>query len=92
MQMTQTTKLIEGKYSPQEAKEILIDLINNEINFLRLKNLSSEIRFGKPDSASWNRAEELDAARKELLQILQDAKNTQKCIAINSSIQIRIEN
>lgn len=91
MHPLQTVKLAEGTYSAQEARELVIGLINHEINALHIRNLSSEIRFGKPDEKAWATAEKLKEEKERLLRLFKKAEAEKTSLKINSNIHISIE-
>lgn len=91
MQMLQTIKLIDDTYSVQEARERVVALLNHEINTLHLRNLSSEVRFGKPDQHALDHAEKLETEKERLLQLLKKAEAENKSIKINSNMHLNIE-
>ncbi len=91
MKAKQPIKFIEGKFSPEEAKEVLVDLINHKINFHSLKNFSSEERFGKPVEGSKKRIEELKESREKIILLIQQAVDKNKNLRIESSINISFE-
>jgi hypothetical protein len=84
-------KFIEGKFSPDDAKEILIDLINYKIHFHSLKNFSYEECFGKPVEGSQKRIEELKATREKIILLIQQAIDNNTNLRIESSIHIAFE-
>lgn len=79
-------KLIDGIFSVQEAREILLDMINKKIQFHHLKNFSSEERFGKPVPTSLKRIKELERDKVELLNKLEIAALGQYNLRIKTSI------
>lgn len=91
MKATQTIKFIDGKFSPEEAKELIVDLINHKIHFHSMKNFSSEERFGKPVEGSQKRKEQLKASREEIVLLLQQAVDNNTNLRIKSSINIAFE-
>ena len=91
MKKIETVNLIKGTFAPEDAKEILMELLNSKINFHNLKNWSSKERFGKPDSFSTQKLEYLNEARENLKIFLAEAINQKKNITINSTIEIKIE-
>lgn len=91
MKAKQPIKFIEGKFSPEEAKEVLVDLINHKINFHSLKNFSSEERFGKPVEESQKRIEELKESREKIILLIQQAVDKNANLRIESSINIAFE-
>lgn len=76
---------------PNEAQEILLQLLNSKINFHNLKNWSSRERFGKPDADSEQRLKYLEESRKKVEMLISKAIEEQKNIIINSSIEMNIE-
>ncbi len=91
MKKTETLDLIKGTFTPEEAREILLQLLDSKINFHNLKNWSCRERFGKPDDYSERRLADLRESRKKVEDLISYSINEQKTIAINSSIEINIE-
>lgn len=91
MKKTEIIELIKGSFKPNEAQEILLQLLNSKINFHNLKNWSSQERFGKPDDYSEQRLISLEEARKKVQNLLSKLINGEKTITINSTIEINIE-
>jgi hypothetical protein len=92
METTKKISLIEGSYTPSEAKEVLLDLYNKNINFNKVKNFSSQIRFGEDDELAVERIENLTKAVNYLTQLLKDAQAENKNLVIKSVIEIAYEN
>ena len=92
METTKKISLIEGNYSPNEAKEMLLDLYHKNINFNKVKNFSSQIRFGEDDELAVERIENLTKAVNYLTQLLKDAQAENKNLVIKSVIEIAYEN
>lgn len=92
METTKKISLIEGNYSPNEAKEMLLDLYHKNINFNKVKNFSSQIRFGEDDELAVERIENLTKAVNYLTQLLKDAQVENKNLVIKSVIEIAYEN
>lgn len=84
----ETIKLINGKFTPEEAKEILLDLIAKKINFHNLKNFSSEVCYSQPDAESRKRIKELQEAKAQVLTLVREAKEEQSHLVIESTIRI----
>lgn len=91
MEATKTIKLIAGEYSPQEAREILYNLLSSKIEFHSKKDFSSQDRFGKPNLDSRKRIEELREAKEEMLVLMQEALAENKRIKISSEVFISFE-
>lgn len=80
--------LIKGKFSPSEAKEILLHLFSHKINFHEMRNFSSMERFGKKDIHSIKRAAELKETREQIIKLLEKSVNEKKNLRIDSVIKI----
>jgi hypothetical protein len=83
-------KLIEGTFSDQEAKDILKNFFESKIHFHEMRNFSSEERFGHKDDMAVKRIPELKQASKDILEIVQQAKLSNKRLLINANVQISI--
>ena len=83
-------KLIEGTFSDQEAKDILKNFFESKIHFHEMRNFSSEERFGHKDDMAVKRIPELKQASKNILEIVQQAKLSNKRLLINANVQISI--
>lgn len=84
-------RLIDGKFDPEEAKELLLNIIGNKIQFHNTKNFSSEICFGKPDQKSLEKLLRLREAREIVIDLLKEASRNNCSIQIQSRINISFE-
>ena len=84
--------LINGNYNCSEAKEILMDLCNKNLNSNKLQNFSSQIRFGKDDDQALQQIDTLDKSKSDISEIIEDAKQKNKKLIIKSFIEIEYEN
>ncbi len=91
MKKTETIELVKGVFTPQEARDVLFQLLNSKINFHNLKNWSSREKFGKPDANSEQRLKYLEESQKNVELLVSEAIAEQKTIIINSIIEINIE-
>jgi hypothetical protein len=91
MKKTETIDLIKGTFTPTEAQELLLDLLNSKINFHNKKDWSSRERFGEPDANSKQRLKYLMEARKKVQTLLSKSTGEEKSVTINSVIEINIE-
>lgn len=90
MEPDHTLSLISGTYTPNEAKEILVEMIKAKINFHHLKNLSTEIRFDKSDLPSKKRILELTQAKENLMEFINKASLSSKNIKIKAELLIEL--
>lgn len=86
-----TNKLVSGLFTPDEAKEVLFDMLNSKINFHNIKSLSSVVRYNHPNLESESRIKELTEIREQLLAHIQKATNDKLSLRIESSIEISFE-
>lgn len=84
--------LINGNYNCSEAKEILMDLCNKNLNSNKLQNFSSQIRFGKDDNQALQQIDTLNKSKSDISEIIEDAKQKNKKLIIKSFIEIEYEN
>ncbi|MFY0605853.1 MAG: hypothetical protein JXR10_04005 [Cyclobacteriaceae bacterium] len=85
--LTKEFSLIDGEFSQEEAKEILIHLLSYKIKFHNQKIFSINERFGEKDEKSMKRIYELTQTLKELKETL-NALESDAVLNINSSIKI----
>ena len=77
--------LIRGEFEADEAREVLLYLIDGKIQFHKKRIFSDRVRFGKENIDSKNRIKELETMREQILAIITDAP-----IAIHSQINLEI--
>ncbi|WP_396185616.1 hypothetical protein [Flavobacterium sp.] len=90
MNKLEQLNLIEGNFSDEEAKEILMGIFLAKINFHEKKIFSSQIRFGKVDEIAINRIPKLKKETEKMLQIISEAKLNNKRLLITSQINISL--
>jgi hypothetical protein len=82
--------LIEGNFSVEDAREILLKIHKSKINFHQRKNWSSQERFGKPDETAEKRIPLLTKNLEEIDAIISRAITENKRIDISSQITIQL--
>lgn len=92
MNNTEKLTFIEGTFNDAEAKEILLNVFTQKINFHQIKNFSSQERFGKVDAAASKRIIELKKGLEQAMSIVDDAKKNNLKINISSEINITVSN
>jgi len=80
--------LIDGEFSLEEAKGILMHLYSKKIQFHERRNFSSIEQTGKTDEKSLKRIEELKGSMIQLEAILKSPDSMDCMLKINSVIQI----
>jgi hypothetical protein len=89
--MKKKIKLINGQFSANDAHEILMDLYTKNIQFNKVKNFSSQIRFGNDDQNALKRVEELKENLANISSIISQAKSQNKNLVIDSFVEIKYE-
>jgi hypothetical protein len=92
MKTTEEIKLIEGSFSAEEAKAILMNMLNNKKHFHEIKNISSLERFGKEDENATKRIPELKESIKIVSKLIQIAGMKDDKIEIKSVVTISFPN
>jgi hypothetical protein len=90
MKNTNDLKLIDGQFSPDEAREILMSVFIGKIDFHENKNFSSEERFGKVDLTALKRIPELQRSMDIISRIIDEAKENNETLQITTDIQISL--
>ena len=90
MNKIEKINLIEGTFSNEEAKEILVNIFSTKINYHEMKNFSSYERFGKYDKTAKKRIPELKKELEKISKIISEAKLHNKNLIINSEITIAL--
>jgi hypothetical protein len=88
---TKKFNIINGAYNPKEAKEILLDIHHKNINYNKIKNFSSQVKYGENDTLALHQIEILEQNSAALTSIIQDAKAQHKNLIIHSYIEIGYE-
>ena len=83
-------KLIDGIFSPEDAREILLHIIENKIHFHNLRIFGTEERFGVKDEHSIKRVQELKETRDQIVAVLDEAKEKRKNITLRSLVSIDV--
>lgn len=84
---TERFTLIKGEFTKEEAKDILLGMINYKINFHEVRNFGSSIQQGQQDDLSVTRIQELEETRTEMLKYFSELENSGK-LKITSKIII----
>ena len=92
METLKKINLINGEFNSFEAREILLDMCNKNINFNKIQNFSSQIRYGEDDEKALCRINQLRESVAHISEILEEAKAHNKKLKIKSFIEIEYEN
>lgn len=84
--------LINGNFTPAEAREIIVDLYQTKIQFHELKNFSSVIQSGHKNEQSESRIASLRAGLQKVLQQIDLAENEGRTLIIQSTVEVQLAN
>ncbi|WP_028671991.1 hypothetical protein [Saccharospirillum impatiens] len=87
---TQTTQhqLIEGVFSSEDARSILMALIEYKIQFHEQDSWSQKERFGITDEPGARRISELQTTKANLVDVIDAAGLAHKRLAIQCTIEV----
>lgn len=88
MKTNESIKLIDGLYSPEKAKEILVNVINSKIQFHALQSLSAWEKHGYKDIEVNKRLLELKESKEYLLTLFDQLDDSINCVEMKASIEI----
>lgn len=80
-------ELIKGTFSPKEAREILLTVLEDKVRFHNVKIIRG-FETGTDTSASQIRIKELNASKKKVQQLVGRASENSTDLAINATISI----
>jgi cell fate (sporulation/competence/biofilm development) regulator YlbF (YheA/YmcA/DUF963 family) len=92
MKNKETFTLIDGIFSNEEAKDILMNIISTKIHFHEKRDFSSQERFGKKDEIAQRRIPELKESLNIINEKIAEAKSQNKKLLINSELTISFSN
>lgn len=84
----QKINLINGQFTVIEAKEVLLYHLNKSIDYNKIQNFSSQIRFGTEDEKALERIQFLNKQADFLSTLLKEAYENNKTLKINSFLEI----
>lgn len=87
-QPTTNYRLIDGVFSTDDARNILMTLINNKIQFHEQDNWSRKERFGDSHTAGSRRVDELMQSRLDLATLIDQAQAEGERLSINCTIEV----
>jgi hypothetical protein len=91
MKDLQKLKLIEGRFSPKEGREILMNVLSSKLQFHKMKNFSSQERFNKDDEIAVRRIPQLENSMTKLAEILDEAEKNGEMLFIESEVAIHFD-
>ncbi|QCK16643.1 hypothetical protein [Mangrovivirga cuniculi] len=83
-------KLIDGKFSVEEAKDVLSALFRNKIKFHQQQRLSIYEREGRDTTATKKRIAELKEEREKVREMLKAIEGEDVTIEINGRVEVKV--
>jgi hypothetical protein len=87
--MNKKLTLIEGTFTPEEAREILMNAFTSKINFHNIKNMTSFETVGKEDEMAVKRISELKTELMKVRELLAEAQEKEMNLVIESTISVK---
>lgn len=84
-----TTKLIQGSFTPERAKGLLLELLSKEINLFQLKKFCNEERYGHDTEQLKPAIDQLAGERNALARWLDSVQQTDH-LKIDCEIKIQL--
>lgn len=81
---------IDGTYTPEEAKEMLVRLFYNEIQFHCTEKFSKQIRLGIEDKNHDAKSEELSTLIEKVHTFSSNVKKNKSKLTVKGVIEIKV--
>ena len=83
--------LIDGKFTTEQAEQVLIALVNYKIDFHNRQDFSNHIRFNDNLEHSKKRVNQLQETKLEMQDMIKSLKLSNKNLVIKSTITVSVE-
>jgi hypothetical protein len=87
--MNNKLTLIEGTFTPEEARDILMNAFTAKINFHNVKNMTSFETVGKEDEMAVKRISQLKTELIKVRELLSEAQEKEMNLVIQSTISVK---
>ena len=88
----QKVQLVKGAFTPSEATDLVLSLLDEKINFHKLQRLRwCEGHFGADTSYADQRIEELEAEKVIARKFMRQARQQGRCLKIKGILEITID-
>ncbi|WP_062053426.1 hypothetical protein [Sediminicola sp. YIK13] len=85
----QTIQLVKGVFTPSEASDVMVSLINEKINFHKLQRLQRWEKDNSFNSEQLDRhINELESEKENLIEIIANMEVLGKNLKINGTLEI----
>lgn len=83
-------QLIDGDFTAHNAKDLLLELLSQKINYHKIRKFNNEVRFGNDKEHSKKRIEALIEEKENLIEWLQSLDERQG-ITIKGTISLVVQ-
>lgn len=90
MESNQKLELINGQYTPTDAREVLLALINHKINFNNMAAFSAEERTNESVEHYRKRVKQLQELREAVINLIEEAAAGGYDLRINGSFGVTL--
>lgn len=80
--------LIEGEFSKEDARDILLSIFNSKINFYKVKSIGYLERNGKYEDEIEAKIKRLELSIEKIKALIAEAKQKNKKLTISSEVSI----
>lgn len=81
--------LLNDCFNHNEANDLVLQVIDKKINFYKLKNLQHQIRHEMPNPSIQYKLTQLQKARKDLLDLIDEAKQRQSDLHVEAALFVQ---
>ncbi len=85
-----TVDVVNGTFARDDAREILMGIVNKQINTYKLRNWGSTVNYEECCSDSMKRIQDLNEMKSNLESMLNEARMLNKNIRIVSNFSIEL--
>ncbi|HPF89504.1 MAG: hypothetical protein H6590_05510 [Flavobacteriales bacterium] len=82
--------LLKGHFTPDEAREVLINLFQAKVSFHQMKHFSSLERTGREDHVAKERILELKESMRRIREMVAQAEASGMMMSISSTVEVDI--
>ena len=82
---------MDGEFQANDARDMLLSLIDREVNAFKLRSLSAMVRTDQPDRDSLAHIADLNVTREHIEQIVAEAVESGRRIRVRSTVRLEIE-
>lgn len=90
MQKELKADLIDGHFTAEDARELLMDLFSKKANFHEVRNFSANERFGKDDPHHLHRIDVLTRNMEQIKSFCHELQANGKQVRIHSVVNIEV--